>query len=103
MKTLVDSQNLSTFLFNDDVVIEEENEMLKIMDGSNVFFLGDKNFQNTTIYYNVNAPQDWRACLYFFDGTSWEKNNSWDDPSIVNPPITAPDSFARLTAPTQPE
>ena len=90
MKTLVDSQNLSIFLFNDSVVIEEKNGMLEIVDGSNVFFLGDKNSQNTTVHYNVNAPQDWRACRYFFNGASWVKNNAWVDPSIVSPPITTP-------------
>tara|TARA_R110002126_G_scaffold239981_1_gene383253 strand:- start:113 stop:427 length:315 start_codon:yes stop_codon:yes gene_type:complete len=89
MKTLIDTtKNLSIFVFEDDVVIEEENGILKINDNGDVFFLGDKNFQNTAIYTDVTVPQDWRACLYFYDGSLWSKNNDWVDPSIIQSPNT---------------
>jgi hypothetical protein len=83
MKTLVDSiQQLSIFVLEDNATIEEQNGMLKINDNGKVFFLGDKNSQNTVVYYNIEAPQDWRASRYFYDGTSWSVNDKWEDTSI---------------------
>ena len=36
--------------------------------------------QNSTLYENVTAPEDWAGCKYTFDGTTWTAVDGYVDP-----------------------
>lgn len=44
------------------------------------FMIGDCNTENATLYEEVAAPDDWEACKYLFDGTTWTPNPKWVEP-----------------------
>ena len=80
MKTVIlNSDKRSIILVEDSVSITIHTNHIK---KNNEFIYGlykDK----VSLYENVEAPEDWRAGKYTYDGTSWSLNSNWVDPSTL--------------------
>ena len=85
MKTITDTATaLSKFLVADDVVITHINDNTQIKVGEPaMYIIGCMDITNATIYEDVtNSPEDWTGNKYFFDGTDWDTNPDWVDPTL---------------------
>tara|TARA_B100001079_G_C16407691_1_gene514577 strand:+ start:3185 stop:3478 length:294 start_codon:yes stop_codon:yes gene_type:complete len=82
MKTLVNDNNHSVFLWEDNVVLNESQDRYEVGDPVELI-ISDCNSTNTTLYEDVTPPADWVGCKYFFDGTDWTKDTDFDDSAHV--------------------
>ena len=74
-------RNLCPYLFDDDKPLQISSEKITVGDLSSPdFHIGDKTDQNSTLYENVTAPEDWAGCKYTFDGTTWTAVDGYVDP-----------------------
>jgi hypothetical protein len=82
MKTIIDDQNCSKYLFEDDKQINITGTGTEVGDPANLdFIIGDLNSSNSTLIEGVTEPDDWFGCKYTCatDGT-WTVDADWDDP-----------------------
>ena len=81
MKTIIDSNNCSKYLFknNKQVVFHSENIEIKKANKL-LFIIGDLNENNSSLIEDISAPDDWVGCKYIFDGTNWELSLDWVEP-----------------------
>lgn len=80
MKTIVNNENVSLYIFNDDEVIVQLDNKTTIGDPVRLN-IADCNSTNTTVYNDVIPPDDWRGRKYLFNGSEWSENPVWIDPS----------------------
>ena len=74
-------RKLCPYLFADDKPLQISSEKITVGDLSSPdFHIGDMTDQNSTLYENVTAPDDWAGCKYKFDGTTWTAVDGWVDP-----------------------
>jgi len=78
MKTITDNNTgLSIYVYGDsDSVLQNYNNIV-----SDKLTIWDRNSGNTTLYTNVTPPEDWEGSKYFFNGTDWAINPSWQEPT----------------------
>ena len=83
MKTLVRSPlGVSTFIFDDSEVVSILGTHTVIGEPANLIVC-DLNNLNARVFENVTPPEDWFACKYLFDGTTWTLNPDWVDPTAT--------------------
>jgi hypothetical protein len=91
MKTIVNKENsMSLYLFEDSMELIVTDQNITVGNPPE-FIIGDCNSNNTIIYTNITAPDDWFGCKYFFDGTTWTINPDYVSPEptpIPTPPPT---------------
>lgn len=80
MKTIVDSNNVSKYLFADDVTISVSVDCTDI-SGGQTFCIVDMNSGNSSIVDGVSTPDDWYGGKYTCtaEGT-WTAVEGWVDP-----------------------
>ena len=80
MKTIVDSNNVSKYIFADDVTITFSADRIDI-SGGETFGIADMNEGNASSIEGTTAPDDWCAGKYTCtaDGT-WTAVPDWVDP-----------------------
>jgi len=81
MKTILDSENCSKYLFADDKVVTVKPDCIEV--GSPVeFIINDMNSNNATLIEGVTEPDDWYGCKYNYVNGAWELCPDWVDPRI---------------------
>ena len=80
MKTIVDSNNVSKYLFADDVTISVSADCIDV-SGGQTLCIADMNSSSASAIESVNAPDDWYGGKYTCtaDGT-WTAVPDWVDP-----------------------
>ncbi len=80
MKTIVDSNNVSKYIFADDVTISVSADCIDV-SGGQTLCIADMNSSNASAIESVNAPDDWYGGKYTCtaDGT-WTAVPDWVDP-----------------------
>jgi hypothetical protein len=82
MKTIVrKGTNMSLYLVPDDMKVFV-NTLITQFGEPAEFFAADCTADNTTLYENIAAPDDWKPCKYLFDGTAWTLNPDWVAPEL---------------------
>ena len=84
MKTIIDLDNCSKYLFADDKAVVVKADCIEVGDPANLdFIIGDLNANNSTLIEGVTEPDDWFGCKYncAADGT-WSLVEGWVDPRI---------------------
>lgn len=82
MKTIIDLNNCSKYLFEDNKAVLVKANCIEV--GSPIeFIIGDLNFSNSTLIEGVTEPDDYYGCKYSCaaDGT-WSLVEGWVDPRI---------------------
>lgn len=78
MKTIIDSENCSKYLFGDDVIVTIGNDSTSI--GNPVqMIISDLNSGNATLVEGVDEPEDWVGCKYLYVNGVWELCPDWVD------------------------
>ena len=81
MKTIIDSENCSKYLFADDKAVLIKDNCIEV--GSPIeFIIGDLNANNATLIEGVTEPEDWFGCKYNYVNDAWELCPDWVDPRI---------------------
>ncbi len=80
MKTIVDSDNVSKYLFADDVTISMSVDCIDV-SGGQTLCIADMNSSNASTVESINPPDDWYGGKYTCtaEGT-WEAVEDWVDP-----------------------
>ena len=84
MKTIVNSNNCSKYLLNDDKCILVNADSIEVSSADKLLFIiGDLNSTNSTVIEGVTTPDDWYGCKYncASDGT-WTAVVGWVDPRL---------------------
>ena len=82
MKTIIDLDNCSKYLFADDKAVVIKADCIEI--GNPIeFIISDLKSSNATLIEVVTEPDDWYGCKYncAADGT-WSLVEGWVDPRI---------------------
>ena len=72
MKTIT-KNNKSLYLFEDAEYLNINNQNI-VVGNPEVLIISDCNLTNVVLHENVEPPEDWIGCKYFFDGTAWTLN-----------------------------
>jgi len=81
MKTIIDENNCSKYLFADDKSVMVNSDCIEI--GSPIeFIIGDLNSSNATLIEGVTEPEDWYGCKYNYVNGAWELCSDWIDPRL---------------------
>lgn len=81
MKTILDAQNCSKYLLEDDKKVTIKDDCIEV--GSPVaFIIGDLNSSNATLIEGVTEPDDWYGCKYNYVNGAWELCPDWIDPRL---------------------
>lgn len=81
MKTILDAQNCSKYLLEDDKNVTVKDDCIEV--GSPVeFIIGDLNSSNATLIEGVTEPDDWYGCKYNYVNGAWELCSDWIDPRL---------------------
>tara|TARA_R110000803_G_scaffold164150_2_gene227888 strand:+ start:385 stop:684 length:300 start_codon:yes stop_codon:yes gene_type:complete len=84
MKTIIDEQNCSKYLFEDDKQLNITADQIEVGSPAKLdFIIGDLNSTNATIHLNTTPPADWQGGRYTFDSTTWVQVAGWVDPKVA--------------------
>ena len=81
MKTILDSENCSKYLFADDKTITVKTDCIEVGNPLD-FIIGDMNSGNATLVEGVTEPDDWFGCKYNYVNGVWELCPDWVDPRL---------------------
>jgi hypothetical protein len=76
MKTILDSENCSKYLFADDKIVTLKADRIEVgfpLD----FIIADLNLNNARLIEGVTEPLDWHGCKYNYINDSWELCPEW--------------------------
>ena len=83
MKTLIDSDKMSRFLWEDSVVITQDSSTTTVGDPVE-YIVSDVNSSNSTIIENVpDVPSDWFGCKYIYDN-GWKITTQQMTGKLIN-------------------
>lgn len=81
MKTILDSNNVSKYIFADDKPVNITANNIEVGDSANLdFIVGDMNTSNSTLVEGVTSPVDWIGGKYTYSGGVWAVVDGWVDP-----------------------
>ena len=81
MKTIIDLNNCSKYLFEDNKAVLVKANCIEV--GSPIeFIIGDLNFSSATLIEGVTEPEDWYGCKYNYVNGAWELCPDWVDPRL---------------------
>lgn len=80
MKTIVDANNVSKYLFADDVTISVSADCIDV-SGGHTLCIADMHSANSSVVESVSTPDDWYGGKYTCtaDGV-WTAVADWVDP-----------------------
>ena len=81
MKTIIDENNCSKYLFADDKIVTVKSDCIEVGNPAE-FMIGDMNSSNATLIEGVTEPDDWVGCKYNYVNGVWELCPDWIDPSL---------------------
>lgn len=80
MKILVrtDQDNLCVWSFEDTESVTVESDRTFVGDSEVPSLVFDYlSTANVILYENIDLPEDWFACKYNYDGTTWTESDGW--------------------------
>ena len=81
MKTIIDLDNCSKYLFADDKAVVVKADCIEI--GNPIeFIISDLKSSNATLIEGVTEPDDWYGCKYNYVNGVWELCPDWVDPRL---------------------
>lgn len=81
MKTIIDLDNCSKYLFADDKAVVVKADCIEI--GNPIeFIISDLKSSNATLIEGVTEPDDWYGCKYNYVNGAWELCPDWVDPRL---------------------
>jgi hypothetical protein len=83
MKTIIDENNCSKYIFEDATQLNITANFIEVGDPANLdFMIGDLNANNSTLIEGVTEPEDWYGCKYNYVNDAWELCPEWVDPRL---------------------
>lgn len=81
MKTLINSNGCSMFLFDDDKIVRFKENSIEV--GIPVeFIIGNVIAEDAILVEGVTEPDDWFGCKYNYVNGVWELCPDWVDPRL---------------------
>lgn len=75
----------SIYLFEDNQVVDIQNEKTTIKDANNnpILIISDVNSNNATLHKNITSPQDYFGYKYSYnEADGWVAIEGWIDPRL---------------------
>ena len=79
MKTIIDANNCSKYLFADDKTVVVKADCIEVGNPID-FVICDLNSTNSTVIEGVTEPEDWFGTKYNYVSGAWELFPDWTDP-----------------------
>ena len=84
MKTLINTGNVSIYIFEDEEVLDITDTNITV-GAPPKFIISDCNSTNTTLHSNVTSPEEWCGHKYTYDG-AWSAVEGWVSPTQEGQP-----------------
>jgi hypothetical protein len=89
MKTIIENESkISKYLLTDESTILQLPNQISVVvkNGLNVedvFTIADMNENNSTVFSNISAPENWTGNKYIYDNNQFILNPNWVEPEVV--------------------